>query len=305
MKTRKNNNGTPPKRDDAPKPSIDGKSLARLARQIAKEMKQGRRAAKKNQQPKANLPVIPPPPVIPTQPPHYGTGLHFDTPGLHYAAGDPPTPPVNDGGKARTDLNNKTDAEVVDYIYMHIKKMAGNENFSNPQPTAVDFQALADNFANAVTGVTAAKNNLTQAILDREAARAAMDAAGWSIRVPYVQIASNGNSAVIASSGLSVRSAPTPTGVLPPPENFRVDLNDIPGAMFFSCNPVPKARGYVIQFADASTMERDWKPFATMNSTRYSAKNMEIGKTFAFRIATTGGSTSQSDWSMEIVRTAA
>ena len=80
--------------------------------------------------------------------PHYGDGSHYDS-GVRYPVTDP-TPPINDGGKVKMDLFSKTDTQLVNYTYAHIEDMTGNEIFPAPQPSAVDFKALADAFADAV-----------------------------------------------------------------------------------------------------------------------------------------------------------
>ena len=238
--------------------------------------------------------------------PRYDTGLRYDTPGLRYASADPLAVPVNDGGRVKLDLSRKTDTDLVNFTYAHIEDMTDNANFPAPQPPAVDFKALADAFANAVTAKKSAENIAKQATAAKDEARLVLEQAFGVVRAPYVQITSNGNTDVILSSGLPVRSAPTPTGDLPPPTGLLLDLNGTPGVMLLRWNVVAKARGYVIEVSPADTMERVWTTLATVNNAKpYTVSNLVLGKMYAFRVAANGGTSGQSFWSAEVSRMAA
>lgn len=237
--------------------------------------------------------------------PRYDTGLRYDTPGLRYASTDPVPLPVNDGGKVKLDIAHKKDTDLVNFTYAHIDDMTDNALYPAPQPPAVEFKALADAFAAAVTAKAVAESAAKQATAARDEARAALEQAFSIVRGPYVQITSNGNTDAILSSGLPVRNPPTPTGDLPPPLGLRVDLNGTPGVMQIAWNTVTRARNYSLQSSPADTMERHWSSLATVNKSKFTAQNLEIGKAYAFRVAALGGASGQSFWSVEVVRAAA
>ena len=50
---------------------------------------------------------------------------------------------------------------------------------------------------------------------------------------------------------------------------------------------------------------REWSQVKNTSKTSLFQENMEVGETFAVRIATQGGSTGQSPWSAEVIRGAA
>ena len=284
---------TPAKRGNPRK-----KANAALARQLSSEIHQARKAAAPGET--LNLPK---PLRQPKDQPRYGTGLRMDTPNLHYAVNDP-APPVNDGGKVVLNLANKSDAEVVEFTNSHISKMTGNENFpeEDQQPSAADFLAIAGAFSSAVTALGDAKRALSAAVAARDEAWNNLMNAGYGIRLPYVQIASNGNTPVILTSGLGVRAGRTPAGDLPSPASITATPGDNAGVMNLDWQIVAKARGYSIQYADASTTERNWMPLTTSNKAHCTVSGLTSGATLAFRVATNGGASGQSEWSYEIVR---
>ena len=104
------------------------------------------------------------------------------------------------------------------------------------------------------------------------------------------------------ASGLGVRAGRTPAGDLPSPASITATPGDNAGVMNLDWQIVAKARGYSIQYADASTTERNWMPLTTSNKAHCTVSGLTSGATLAFRVATNGGASGQSEWSYEIVR---
>ena len=94
-------------------------------------------------------------------------------------------------------------------------------------------------------------------------------------------------------------------GHLLPPLNLRIDLNGQAGVMILRWNRVAKALSYFVQCADATTDERVWTDLKTISNRKLILTDMEIGKMYAFRVASIGGSTGQSLWCPEVLRMAA
>ena len=287
---------TPKKRGNSRK-----KADAALARGIRREIHQARKAAAASESLK-----LPKPLRQPKDQPRYGTGLRMDTPGLHYAVNDP-APPVNDGGKVALNLSGKPDTEVVNFTYSHINKMDGNENYLEPQPPAPEFKGYADVFADTVTALLEAKRAVSAAAAARDAAFLDLMTKGYGIRVPYIQMASNGNTAVILTSGLAVRSGPTPAPTLQPPQNLRIDLNTNPGQFIVSWEVVTGSKSFVLQrsVVDGTSPDRNWQTVSSSPSRKVTLNDQTVGTAYDFRVATIGGATGQSVWSMEVIRTAA
>jgi hypothetical protein len=125
------------------------------------------------------------------------------------------------------------------------------------------------------------------------------------MRANYVQCASNGNSNAIVSAGFLLRNPRTPVGDLPAPINLLLTLNGTPGVMYLDWDVVLNSRAYNIQVSSADTMDRAWSLIRTCTTVHQKFDGLELGKTYAFRIAAIGGASGRSDWSAEVVRMAA
>ena len=125
------------------------------------------------------------------------------------------------------------------------------------------------------------------------------------VRLPYIQMASNGNTRVILSSGLGVRRDPKPTPALDAPLRLIIELTTNPGQMIITWDAVEDSRSFILQQSLADTAERDWITIRTGTERNITLNNLTIGQPYAFRVATIGGATGQSPWSLEVIRSAA
>lgn len=247
-------------------------------------------------------PVSATPAAVPAAP-TYDSGLRYDTPGLRYAlaAGELP---VDDGAKIKLGLSGRSDDDLLPFCQAIVTAMAGNPNFPTPVPTALVFDAAVADFSTLLQAQRLARAAALQATTDKDAARSLLESL-LVTRANYVQTESNGNASMILSAAMPLRATPTPTGVLPPPLNLRIDLNGTAGVMLVMWNLVAKARSYVVQCADATTAAREWSAVKTTNDRKLRLDGMVIGRLYAFRVAAIGGATGQSDWSPEVLRMAA
>ena len=220
------------------------------------------------------------------------------------AAPSAPTLPVNDGGIVKNSTGSMNDTDARKFAVTQNAAMDNNPNYTTVMPTLDAMNAGILDLQTKDENVRLAKVALADAFGQRVVSRATLDAL-LKARASYVQMASNGNTSVILSSGFPVRATPGPVGQLDAPQNVSVDLNGTPGVMLLSWDPVTNARAYNVQMSPADTMERDWTPVETCSVTKRRLSDMTLGKVYAFRIAAVGGSTGQSEWSAEAVRMAA
>ena len=232
--------------------------------------------------------------------PRFDTGLTYDLPGLRYAVEDAALP-INDKAKIKLNLYTRSDDDLVPFCQAIITAMAGNTNFPTPVPTATVFDAAVADFSAKLQVQRLAKAAAQQATNEKNTARALLTEL-LNTRANYVQTESNGNTAIILSAAMPVRATPTPVGPLLPPMNLRIDLNGQAGVMILMWDRVVKALSYVVQCADATTNERVWSPVKTANDRKLILTGMEIGKMYAFRVASIGGSSGQSLWCPEVLR---
>ncbi len=236
-------------------------------------------------------------------PPTYGSGVTFDTPGLHYVVGDPVLP-VDDGAKIKLSLSARPDDDLPPFCQAISTAMAGKPIFASMSPTALVFDAAVADFSAKLQTQRLTKAAALQATIDKNVARINLDSL-LNLRASFVQTASNGNASVIMSAAMPLRPLPSPIGVLAEPMNLHIELNGTPGLMILMWDLVGKAKSYVVQCADATTSARVWSPVKTTNDRKLRLEDMVIGRMYAFRVAAIGGSTGQSAWSAEALRMAA
>lgn len=243
--------------------------------------------------------------AMPATPPasRYDSGVRYDS-GARYAD-DPPASATLDETKVKLELRERSDADLLQFASQHITAMTGNANFPSPLPLAATFLAAVEFFAAKLTVHDNASAAAREATAAKDQARRALQAL-FVQRGDYVNIASNGNEAVILSAALPVRRTRTPVGVLPPPQNLRVELNGVAGEMHLKWDVVPYSDGYAVECAEVSaTGPRVWGLVKTVTKARLNLNDMPVGTTYAFRVATVGGSTGQSAWTPEVMRMAA
>jgi hypothetical protein len=236
-----------------------------------------------------------------TSQPHYNAGLKFDTPNLRYAMTEPTTT-APEGGKARLENGKRSDADLASFAEAHKEAMAGNPNFPTPTPSVALFDQWLADFETKLTeleNLRVMMKNLTE---QKDVARAVLQA-GFAQRAQYVEVASNGNPDIIATSGLPLRRPPTPVGQLPWPQNLRVEVAQVNGSLIIRWMSVSGAKGYMLQCAEVVPNEpRNWQLAYTGGKFSTQLSGLVSGKTYEFRVAAFGGTTGQSDWSPVVAR---
>jgi len=241
------------------------------------------------------------PPAQPT----YNSGLHYNTPGLHYALTDPPALPVDDGAKVRLDLQSRSDDDLPPFSQAISTAMAAQPLFAGMTPTALVFDAAVADFAAKLQAQRLAKAAALQATQDKNTSRLALESL-LNLRGSYVQTASKGNASVILSAAMPLRRAPTPMGVLPPPLGLRVDLNGTVGKMILNWDAVVGARTYLLERAVVvNGVTGPWEMIEVGGRPTLTLNGMTVGVEYAFRVAAAGGTGGRSDWSTVVMRTAA
>ncbi len=241
--------------------------------------------------------LIPPKAAAAVPTGHYDSGRAYN--GMRYALGVEDL--VDDGGRVKTGASKMTNTLLVPYLQNHIDMFGAAPIFVTPQPPVVDFLAQFTSYKAAVLEVTALETALREMIRVRDQQRAAM-LAQLNIRAAYVQQTSQGDSAVILSSGLGVRNSPTPVNFMPAPTNLRVDLNGEAGMMKIRWDAVPNAYTYDLQCSPDVT-PRVWSELASQTKP-FVTKTLDVGVTYVFRVAATG-TPGKSNWSPEVIRGAA
>lgn len=245
---------------------------------------------------------IPPTPPTATVPARYDAGDRYGS-GIRYVVGDPvstsPSAPV---AKVKMDLKRRTDEDLDFFVGNHIALITGNADFTDQQPLPADLLAAYTLYETKLVALQQIRELAKQATLEKDQAKTALIDL-MVARGAYVQTASGGNAAKIVSVGLGVASTSrTPTGPLMPPTNLRSFLGEVPGVMELRWDGVDGARGYIVQ-CSPDVLPREFASIKNCSKTRLLLENLTVGDTLVFRFAAQGGSTGQSPWSAELIRT--
>lgn len=229
---------------------------------------------------------------------HYDSGAEYGQ--IAYADGDPVLP-VNDGGYVKMELSKKNNLQLADYAQGYVDDTTGNPHFTSPQPPLAEVSASVAAFTAKLNEVSSMESALRSKITERNTLRADLEKL-LNACAFYVQQTSNGNKAIIQSSGLGVRNPRTNVLTLTAPTNLRLSLDSEAGQMRIQWNRVTHAMTYELQ-CSLDVTPRVWETIQASSRTT-ALKNLEVGHTYVFRVCAVG-SPGRSNWSPEVKRGAA
>ena len=188
-----------------------------------------------------------------------------------------------------------TDLEVGNKSDDIIEMMTNNPNFPIPlmeldalMAANTTYQASLINLKNGTKEDTVIKNQ------NRRVLEKALKNLGL-----YVQIKSNGDEAIILSSGFDVAGKREPVGKLPKPEGFGVKVGVAKGTVVVYCIAITYANFYEVEYAEVQADgTRNW---IKLTSTKHKLEitGLTSGKQYVFRMAG-GGTNPARMWSDEI-----
>ena len=183
------------------------------------------------------------------------------------------------------------DTDLDNFAHGVVDGMTGNATYPTPPVTLANLQTATHDFtakiAAAQTGgpaETAAKNNARQTLIGMLRSLAS-----------YVQIACNGDAALLLSSGFKMQSTNRAQSPLDQPQNLSIK-NGSSGQLVAAISPVRNANMYEgrIKLVDTN----DWLPSVFTGDSQHIIFNgLTRGKDYTVQVRALGGSTGQSDWS--------
>lgn len=188
-----------------------------------------------------------------------------------------------------------TDPELVVKTTHVVEQMTGNSNFPTPNPPLEVITEANASFASALQNVeggsredTVVKNNRRK-ILENL----------LKIETEYVQQVSEGNEAIILSSGFDVNKKPAIVGPLPKASGLIVKAGENKGSIMVACNVVPNAAFYEFEYTDAPVHAGSIWNKRTSTKHRLLIEGLTSGKQYVFHVAGAGSDPSR-NWSDEI-----
>ncbi len=173
-----------------------------------------------------------------------------------------------------------------------VSKMAGNAAFQNPVPKLAE---VGDAITRLSTSYQAAINRdkLLKAAMYLEEKN--LDAVMVQLAA-YVQSASNGDPAIILTSGMQVAKVGGTEELLPAPLSLRCLATDKTGEAPLIWKPVKNARMYYLQVTQDPEVETSWKDLGRSTRVSFIATDLEKGQEYWFRVCA-GGVLGDSAWS--------
>jgi len=188
-----------------------------------------------------------------------------------------------------------TDLELSAKATHVVEQMTGNANFPTPMPPLETITTANEEYIVNLGKVeggsrqdTVNKNNsrkLVESLLQQE--------------TNYVQQVTQGNEALILSSGFDVNRRPAYIGPLPKATGFEVKPGNNKGTMQANCNVVPSASFYEFEYTEAPIAPNCIWNVKTTTKHRLLIEGLTSGKQYVFRVAGAGSDPSR-NWSDEI-----
>ena len=165
-----------------------------------------------------------------------------------------------------------------------VEKMTGNTSFVTPDPALSEVTAANTKYIAALGKAeygtkedTVIKNNLRIEL-----------AALLKQLAEYVQTTSDGDEAIILSSGFDLTKKPATVGVLDKPVNFTIKPGKNKGSINASCDKVESANFYEIAYTETPvTATSIWRQYSSTKS-KADVNGFTSGVEYAFRMCGAG-----------------
>ncbi|MGS2764632.1 hypothetical protein [Sinomicrobium sp. M5D2P9] len=182
--------------------------------------------------------------------------------------------------KILTSFTSYNNAAFIQKAELIVDSMTDNASFATPIPSLTEVRTAIDTFGAAI--VKAGEGGQTDR-LARDQKRTDLVALLQKLAL-YVQMESNNDEVVLASSGFTLRKTPEPIGILAKPKNFVVvPVNR--GMIKASLNSIYGAKSYLFEYRRVG--EEPWTVVAHTKSSLL-LNSLDSGREYEFRVAGVG-----------------
>lgn len=166
-----------------------------------------------------------------------------------------------------------------------VNSMTGNANFTTPNPALATI-TTAVNALEVVYNESRGRDKVKVALMriqQKELLNIIGSLAG------YVQSISEGNEAIILSSGFSVRKPRQPLGPVTAPKDLEVEQGTQTNSLLARWKPVTGGVAYVVEISsDPMPEEKTFSPIGVTTKGRFQVESLNSGEKYWIRVAAIG-----------------
>lgn len=160
--------------------------------------------------------------------------------------------------KVKLNLRQMTIPEKVRFAEQVAKAMEGNPIFPSPDPNLDEIKNAAADLQASYDSATAARQTSEERTSIMEQKETTLDAI-LSKEANYVENKSNGDEAIILSSGMSTRAKPVPATSIGMATDVSLSTGDRDGELFGRWNRVDGAKAYIGEISPDPPTPTSWK----------------------------------------------
>jgi hypothetical protein len=187
--------------------------------------------------------------------------------------------------KVNTSFIRHRDGDLVNIGYLAIDSIKENTFFPDPNPTVAELLKATQEYQQSLYDAAGRDQKL---VAIKDAKRAVLRALLTQL-AEYVNTVSNGDRAILLSSGLKLASEKDGAGDLKPISNLEV-LTDAPEQATVRIKRVPGAKAYVFEYTTGMVTNESVWVSKTATEPTYTLRGLQSGVKHSFRVIAVGRS---------------
>lgn len=191
--------------------------------------------------------------------------------------------------------NKYSDEGISTYAQSIKNDLTDNPNFPSPSPTLTEIQKGIDELNIAIVN---SKNGTKEDTVIKKNKRAALETLLKKL-ANYVQDTSNGDEAMILSSGFDIVRKAAPVGPLPRVTGIEITAGTSRGSLNLKWDVVENAYTYNIEYIEVPSSETSVRKRLSTSRSSITIPNLKRGQLYAFQIVAVGTDPTQ-NWSDEV-----
>ena len=188
--------------------------------------------------------------------------------------------------------NKYSDEGISTYAQSIKNDLTDNPNFPVPTPPLIELQKGIDELNIAIVNC---KNGTKEDTVIKKNKRSALESLLKKL-ANYVQDTSNGDEAMILSSGFDIVRKATPIGPLPRVTGIEITAGTSRGSLNLKWDVVENAYTYNIEYVELPSSETSVKQRISTSKSSLTIPSLKRGQQYAFQIVAVGSDPTQ-NWS--------